>query len=121
VQLDRFTDHQAVQLRNFFVDIGLLERRLEIVCANCRARCDRSSSFTRLALDNAAGTLIDGQTGEQIRDTGVLNVFLCAKCFKLIYDLLLLNPVPLVADLAMFIQARRNKIMDRALKFHHNH
>jgi hypothetical protein len=121
LQVDRFTDHQVVEFRNLFIEQGYLEGRLEIVCANCRARCDRSSRFGRVALNNAAGTLIDGQTGDPITNTGVVNVFMCVKCITLSQDLFAVKPVPLVSDLALFIEAKRNKTIERAMKFHHNH
>lgn len=117
VCVDRLTDHEVVALRELFIDVGLLERHVEIACAYCRARCERSSRFRRLTVRNVHDTLVDGHLGEPLGERGLVHVFLCIKCFDACKKLLAQKPLPLVSDVFVYMNDRRQRATERTIRF----
>lgn len=121
VQADRLSVGDVVRLRELFMQHGTIERRMEVVCAQCRSLCDVRSHFVRITVDNAHDTLIDGQTGERTGRRGLMYVYLCSKCYKMCERLLAVKPVPLASDIALYVKAARQKKIERAIAHFHRH
>jgi hypothetical protein len=117
VHVDELSNEDVIAFRNLLLDSGLLERKTELVCAFCRALCERLTNFCRITVNNVDNTLIDSQTGEPLNQPGLVNVYFCAKCYKSCRPLFDHKPVPLVSDIYLYCVARRQKVLDQAIKF----
>lgn len=117
VCVDMLTAHEIVELREMFSDFGFIERRIEIACAYCRARCEQASRFRRITVSNVSNTLIDGHLGTPLDDYGHIHVYLCVKCFDACAPLFKSKPLPLASDVFVFMNARRQNAVERIIRF----
>lgn len=117
VHVSRMSDDQIVRLRDMMIEMGFFERRVEIVCAYCHARCARSSHFHRLTVNNQYNTLVDGHLGKPLGEYGLVYIWLCAKCFDSCSSLLKNKPVPYVHELFVHRNLQRERKVEKAIRF----
>lgn len=117
VHVDHLSDAFVLRARDLFARVGYIEVRLDIVCAYCRARCERRSHFTRVPLQNANGTLVDSQTGRPLEQLGMLHIWLCIKCFGNAEQFLRERPATDASALYRHLNKRRNAAFQRRINY----
>lgn len=117
VHVSHMSDAQIVSIRDMMIEAGYMERRVEIVCAYCHARCARSSHFRRVTVNNPYDTLVDGHLGKPLGEYGFVYIWLCVKCFDSCDSLLKNKPVPCVYELFAHRNAQRDRKVEKAMRF----
>lgn len=117
VHVSHMSDAQIVSIRDMMIEAGYMERRVEIVCAYCHARCARSSHFRRLTVNNPYDTLVDGHMGKPLGEYGFVYIWLCVKCFDSCDSLLKNKPVPCVYELFAHRNSQRDRKVEKAMRF----
>lgn len=91
----------------------VLLERVEIACAYCNRRAGTMSKFVQVAVVNRSSGLVDSLTEEALAETGCVNVWLCARDFRLSLKLLREKPVPSVSELYFVIHESRAAVNER--------
>lgn len=97
--------HCISKLREEFTAQGALRDRVEIVCVYCNSVCDPRGQFVCVSVLNSARVLIDPHTGVRLDNGGVVDVFMCSKCFDVARYFLakLQSGVAPAVELAMYV------------------
>jgi len=114
--MDNFSDEQIVEMRQMFIEAGMLEVRHDICCAFCKIVCDPRGQFKRISVINLDGMLVNPLTGTPIEERGVVQIWLCNNEFKHIERMLRDKELPLASDVFIQINSKRARARDQALR-----
>jgi hypothetical protein len=114
--MDNFSDEQIVEMRQMFIEAGLLEVRHDICCAFCRIVCDPRGQFKRISVVNLDGMLVNPLTGKPIEERGVVQIWLCNNEWKHVERMMRDKELPLASDLFIQINSKRARAREQALR-----